>query len=82
MGGAIVTSSLKNRFEATGDNRPTHLEVVLKMHLTLNGCVAICFKMLTYWRVRSAFKTDRRLALERYLLFKDSFYHLHKFKVF
>jgi len=25
-----------------------HLEAVLKMHLTPNGCVAICVKMLTY----------------------------------
>ena len=35
------------------------------MHLTPNGGVAIRFKMLTYEHIRSAFKPNRRLALER-----------------
>jgi hypothetical protein len=31
------------------------LEVVSKPHLRPNGCVVPRIKMLTYWRVRSAF---------------------------
>ena len=31
------------------------------MHLTINGCVAIRFKMLTHLRVRSAFQPPRAL---------------------
>jgi hypothetical protein len=39
---------------------PFLLEAVSKMHLTLNGCVIPRIKMLTYWRVRSALKPNRR----------------------
>jgi hypothetical protein len=47
---------------------PDKQETISKMHPTSNGCVAIRFKMLTYYRVRSAFKPNRRLAIERNLL--------------
>jgi hypothetical protein len=43
------------------------LEAVSKLHLASNGCVAIRFEMLKYLRVRAAFKSNRRLALERNL---------------
>ena len=46
-------------------------KAVLKMHLTLNDCVSIRFKMLTYSRVRSAFKPNRRLAIIRDLHLQD-----------
>jgi len=44
------------------------------MHPALKGCVANLLKMLTYWRVRSAFSSVRRLALERNLLFLKQLY--------
>jgi hypothetical protein len=47
----------------------SYIEVVSKPHLVPDGCVAIRFKMLTYCRVRSAFKPNRRLALEHNLRF-------------
>jgi hypothetical protein len=34
---------------------------IIKAHILLESCVAIRFEMLTYYRVRSAFKTNRAL---------------------
>jgi hypothetical protein len=49
--------------------RVTGKKAVFKMHLTLDGCVAIRFKMLTYFLHAALLNPHRRLALERDLLF-------------
>jgi hypothetical protein len=39
------------------------------MHPAPGDCIADLLKMLTHWRVRSAFSSVRRLVFERNLLF-------------
>ena len=54
-----------------GNLLPSWLEVVSKPHLVSDDCVAIRFKMLTYfvYKEREHFKPNRRLVLEHILGF-------------
>jgi hypothetical protein len=48
-------------------------KMLKKPRLVSDGCVAIRFEMLTYERVCSAFKSNRRLALEHNPRFLNQF---------
>jgi hypothetical protein len=49
------------------------LKLVLKAHLFPDGCVIIRFKMLAYYRVRSAFEANKALPSKKIYTFKTSF---------
>jgi len=54
-------------------------KAVLKMHLTLNGCVAIRFKMLTYFVYAPLLNRIDALPLNVTYIFKKAFnYSLKK----
>jgi hypothetical protein len=47
-------------------------KAILKMHLTLNGCVAMRFKMLTDFAYAPLLNPNRRLALLNTIMFLKS----------